>query len=188
MLRGSLTRLPTSTGLYLPPSRKQSCMDLNSASKLPSRLLTKTKSNQSLVYVSSAGPKPSNDHAKISNTKLRQQHRPASPQTKTLLRSDSNSSLQLLNKKKSLPQIASSVCSDDDSKSCLTRSSSNGSSSTTKSRRNRKLKKQKTKTATVSTQTANSDEFDTAVLKDELEREKSSARALLGQKEGTNLL
>lgn len=175
ILKQPLTKLPTSSLLHSPPSRKQSCIDLgsyNSNSKLPARLLKRNKSNQSLLSAAGA-QRPS-----IDNQKLRQ----PSPQAKPLIKSTSNTSLKVLHKNKSSSQISGS--SDDDSRSCLTRSSSNGSSSTTKSRRKRYSDNDQKKKTSVATQTTDLNEFDISLLKDELEREKSSARALLGQKEG----
>lgn len=205
---GSVSKLPTTSGL---PTRKQSCIDISNTSNnritpppptsTPSRL-KKTKSNQSLMSTStttSAGSRPSveyNNKSNSNSSRLRQPS-PAISHTKLLVRSDSNSSLhQHVNKKKSLPKIpppppsttnsSSGNDEDDETKSFLTRTSSNGSTATIDKRSSRRksslVEKRKKSAAAVNDQYG--DNFIVDMLKDELEREKSSAKALQGQKDG----
>ncbi|KAL7311072.1 hypothetical protein PS15m_008884 [Mucor circinelloides] len=204
---GSVSKLPTTSGL---PTRKQSCIDISNTSNnritpppptsTPSRL-KKTKSNQSLMSTStttSAGSRPSveyNNKSNSNSSRLRQPS-PAISHTKLLVRSDSNSSLHHhLDKKKSLPKIpppppsitnsSSGNDEDDETKSFLTRTSSNGSTATIDKRSSRRksslVEKRKKSIAAVNDQYG--DNFIVDMLKDELEREKSSAKALQGQKD-----
>jgi hypothetical protein len=127
------------------------------------------------------------------NSRLRQPS-PAVSNAKLLTRSDSNSSLYTTAmKRKSLTKIEKAIATtgssgeDDETKSCITRSSSNGSIAASEKRNRRKnsLDKRKSKqTFTNDQTTTGGDNFVLDMLKDELEREKRSARALLGQKEG----
>lgn len=205
---GTASKLPTS-GL---PTRKQSCIDISSTSNnrivspppasAPSRL-KKTKSNQSLMSTStttSAGSRPSVEYSNKSNSnssRLRQPS-PAISHTKLLVRSESNSSLhQHVNKKKSLPKIpppppsttnsSSGNDEDDETKSFLTRTSSNGSTATIDKRGSRRksslAEKRKKSIAAVNDQQCG-DKLVVDMLRDELEREKSSAKVLQGQKDG----
>ncbi|GAN08614.1 hypothetical protein MAM1_0214d08129 [Mucor ambiguus] len=201
---GTTSKLPTS-GL---PTRKQSCIDISNTSNnritpppAPPRL-KKTKSNQSLMSTStttSVGSRPSmeyNNSKSNSNSSRLRQPSPAISHTKLLVRSESNSSLhQHVNKKKSLPKIppppssttnsSSGNDEDDETKSFLTRTSSNGSTATIDKRGSRRksslVEKRKKSTAAVNDQCG--DNFVMDMLRDELEREKSSTKALQGQKD-----
>ncbi|CAO3618662.1 unnamed protein product [Mucor fragilis] len=203
---GTTSKLPTS-GL---PTRKQSYIDISNTSNnritpplppsAPPRL-KKTKSNQSLKSTStttSAGSRPSveyNNKSSSNSSRLRQPS-PAISHTKLLVRSESNSSLhQHVNKKKSLPKIpppppstansSSGNDEDDEMKSFLTRTSSNGSTATIDKRSSRRksslVEKRKRSIAAVNDQCGDNSAMD--ILRDELEREKSSAKALQGQKD-----
>ncbi|KAL9553610.1 hypothetical protein MBANPS3_003205 [Mucor bainieri] len=206
---GTTSKLPTS-GL---PTRKQSCIDISNTNNSritppppPSApRLKKTKSNQSLMSTStttSAGSRPSVEYSSNNNIKSNsnssrlRQPSPAISHTKLLVRSESNSSLhQHVNKKKSLPKIpppppsatnsSSGNDEDDETKSFLTRTSSNGSTATTDKRSSRRksslVEKRKKSIAAVNDQCG--DNFVMDMLRDELEREKSSAKALQGQKD-----
>lgn len=209
-LIGSTTKLPT----FALPTRKQSCIDISSSNNnsnnnnnrtTPPRL-KKTKSNQSLMSTStttSVGSRPSIEYNNKSNTnssRLRQPS-PAISHTKLLVRSDSNSSLHqslTINKRKSLPKIpppppsttnsSSGNDEDDETKSFLTRTSSNGSTATIDKRGNRRKSsladKRKKSIAAAAVNDQCGDKFIMDMLKDELEREKSSSKALQGQKDG----
>lgn len=85
-------------------------------------------------------------------------------------------------KKNNTPKMSHSSSGDDDTKS-LTRSSSNGSCNT--ARRKSSVEKRKSKqTMLESVPAAPGQDFIIDMLKDELEKEKASARSLQGQKEG----
>jgi hypothetical protein len=179
----------------------------NTTSRLPPRM-KKTKSNQSLKSTStttSAGSnsKPTVDYHQqqkansttTTNSRLRQPS-PAASNAKPLMHSDSNPSLHsAAMKRKSLTKIEKTTATngssgeDDEIKSCVTRSSSNGSIAALekRNRRTNSIDKRRSKQLLSNDQTTAStggDNFVLDMLKDELEREKCSARALLGQKEG----
>lgn len=137
-------------------TRKQPIME-NTPNRLTPTRLKRTKSNQSLMSIKTP--------EKTNPSKLRQPS-PAISHAKVLSRSESNSSINST-KKKCQPKSHSS---DDDTKSCMTRSSSNGSA-----KRKSSLEKRK--------QLPPGD-FVIDMLKDELEKEKASVRSLQGQKEG----
>lgn len=138
----------------------------------------------------------------IGISKLRQPS-PATSHAKLLARSESNASLNAAYiplstspaKKKSLPKLnqSSSSGADDDKKPCMTRTSSNGSSSTVghsssiKRRSSSNLEKRKSKQQMAASGGNDpGEDFVVDMLRDELEKEKASARALQGQKEGTS--
>ncbi|KAI8639803.1 hypothetical protein BD408DRAFT_256505 [Parasitella parasitica] len=160
----------------------------------------------------SVGTKPSieqnGSNIKPNNSSRLRQPSPGISQSKLLARSDSNSSLHQLstiNKKKSLPKMppplpsvtnsSSGYDDDEESKSTLTRTSSNGSTATLERRGNRHktslAEKRKKSMAPAAAKAAEvdavkdqcGDSFILETLKDELERERASVRALQGQKD-----
>ncbi|KAI8328957.1 hypothetical protein BD560DRAFT_417020 [Blakeslea trispora] len=149
------------------PVRKQSYADLpgnsNAISKLPSpRVMKKTKSNQSLKSISSASSRPGSADQKA--------------------KSKSTQSPTPIIKRKSIPKLdqkqSQTTSSDeDDAKSNLTRSSSYSSIVDKRSKKKSSHDRRKNQS------TEAGDNFVLDMLRDELEKEKSASRALLGQKE-----
>jgi hypothetical protein len=214
-LIGSTTKLPTSAlptrkQSYADISNCNNSYNNNSNNRTTPPRLKKTKSNQSLMSTStttSAASRPSaeyNNKPNPNSSRLRQPS-PATSHTKLLVRSDSNSSLHqslTINKKKSLPKIppplptvtnsSSGNDEDDETKSFLTRTSSNGSTTTIDKRSSRRKsslvdKRRKSIAAAAAVNDQCGDNFIMDMLKDELEREKSSSKALQGQKDGIHV-
>lgn len=178
----------------------------NANTSLPPRM-KKTMSNQSLRSTSTTTSASSNrksntdyyQQQKVSNatanncTSRLRQPSPAVSHAKLLIRSDSSSSLhstamkrKSLTKSEKATATTSSSGDDDETKSCVTRSSSNGSIAASEKRNRRKnsVDRKKSRQNLTNDQATGGDNFVLDMLKDELEREKSSNRALLGQKEG----
>ncbi|KAI8981542.1 hypothetical protein BDB01DRAFT_171378 [Pilobolus umbonatus] len=176
-----------------PPARQPSQRESNAISSPPSKLLPRLKpsrSNQSLKSTStntSQSGRPSTEQPSqpLKQSKTTRLRKP-SPATH-IPRSDSNASIishtnNNKNKQRFEKIVHSTHNSSDENESCgsqkqLTRSSSNGSSITERRRTSYSNKRLKYPTTLEDTY------FMIDSLRDDLEKEKSAARALQGQKE-----